>query len=436
MIIQILIISISILAGLLIGVWFVDKSGRYEGFASGNGTKKNTDTDTGHRAQLGAIVGRFDPISSKRRGVADLLSGSAGADMPPAEQCFVNFYSLGCRFAGYLGPFQNGYFNYENATLYALKAGCRTFIYEIDYIDDCIGRGDAYDYYPRLVVRDVNGRIAFNGPSGRPQCNSDADSSIRRVSDILRANAFGSSVQNNTDPLIIVLYLVRLPPREKVGNKRLLTYYSRIAKGLTPLLDKGLDNVVTGGTFARQAQEGLLLTNPITDYAGRVLFFCNADTSPFRNGGSYAPNEDLDYIVNLRLAYKQTKLGCTADRSSGSFGGLETADSYMTIPPGQVDNTCDETKLRWTVALSADPSKPVDKATYDYVAGEIGVHCIPICLWDIGNGFMFEDSTFGTYSFMPKPKSLRFTRPPIAVPAQQAVEADAKGGVLRSPVVS
>jgi hypothetical protein len=429
---QILVIGFSILLGLLIGKWLLETNS--EGFAD----ISNAKNETAYKEQLSAIVERFDPISSKRRGVTDLLSTDADSDMPPVEQCFVNFYSLGCRFAGYLGPFQNGYFDYENAILYALKAGCRTFIYEIDYIDNCIGRGDAYDYYPRLIVRDINGRVAFNGVSGSPQCNSDSDSSIRRVSNILRENAFSSGIQNNTDPLIIVLYLLRLPPREKVGNKRLLTYYSRIAKGLTPLLDKGLDNVVTGGTFARQAQEGLLLTNPIKDYTGRVLFFCNADTSPFRaggGGGSYAPNEDLDYIVNLRLSYKQTQLGCTADRSGGSFGGLETADSYMTIPPGQVDNTCDETKLRWTVALSADPSKPVNKNTYEYVAGEIGVHCLPISLWDTGNGFMFEDTTFGTYSFMPKPKSLRFTRPPIAVPAQQAVAADAKGGVLRSPVV-
>jgi len=427
----------SIILGILLGFLFAQWLFSYkEGFVS-----DSIRSDSGYTKQLGQIVARFDPIASKRRSVDDLLTSSLITDMPSAEQCFVNFYCLGCRFSGYLGPFQNGYFDYENATLYALKAGCRTFIYEIDYIDDCVGRGDAFDYYPRLVVRDVNGRIAFNGDSGRPQCNSDADSSIRRVSNVLRANAFGSGVQNSTDPLIIVLYLLRIPPRERIGNKRLLTYYSRIARGLTPLLDKSVDNIVTGGTFARQAQESLLLTNPISDYDGRVLFFCNADTSPFRTttpggtSGAYAPNEDLDYIVNLRLAYKQTQLGCTSDMAGGSFGGLETADSYMVIPPGQVDNTCDQTKLRWTVALSADPSKPIDKKTFDYVGGEIGVHCLPICLWDTGNGFMFEDTTFGTYSFMPKPKSLRFTRPPVAVPAQQATAADAKGGSLRAPSV-
>lgn len=399
---------------------------RQEGFQNSIQAYKS---DPEYKKQLKSIVDRFDPISSKRRDYTDMLGSS---DIPEVEQALVNFQVLSCRFTGYLGPFKNGYFDADQATLYALKAGCRSFILEIDYLESC---ADSGDYYPKLVVRDVQGKIMSKSESTQPMCDSDSSSSIRHVCQVLRDIAFSTQVQNAKDPLIIVLYLLRLPPREKTGNKRLLTYYSRIAKGLEPLLDKITDSTINGGTFARQQQESLLLTNHIKDYEGRVLIFCNSDTSGFRTATGIPQNEDLDYLVNLRLTYKQTQLGCTSSQSGGSFGGIETVESMLVVPPSQVDNTCDELKLRWTVCLSQDPSVPVNQKNFEALSQQFGVHCTPIQLWDSTNTFMFGDATFGKWSFVPKPKDLRYRRLPIAVPAEQTPATDAKGGKLRSPTI-
>lgn len=426
-ILSLITVAVGFLFGYFLSITFAKK---VEGFAQNiDAYKKSAD----YIKQLKLIVNRYDPVSSKRRNFLDMLSQVK--DMPESEQCFVNFQVLGCRFTGYLGPFEQGYFDPIQSVLYALKAGCRSFILEIDYLDSCVSDNNtASSYYPKLVIRDAQGKLVTRSESTLPACPSDVASNILQVCKTLREVAFSSQVQNPNDPLIIVLYLLRLPPPEKTGNARLLTYYSRIAKGLKPLLDKTIDNTINGGTFARQAQESLLLTNSIKSYEGRVLFFCNSDTSPFRGAG-YSQSEDLDYIVNLRLSYKQTQLGCTSNQTGGSFGGLETTGSFLIVPPSQVDNTCDQNKLRWTATLSQDPKDPVDEPTFKALADKFGVHCVPIQLWDDKNTFMFTDDRFGKWSYIPKPKQLRFRKPPVAVPAQQTPAADAKGGMLRPPTI-
>jgi hypothetical protein len=402
--------------------------GKQEGFEANIDAYKSS---KGYKKQALAVTTLADSRSNGRRDITDMLASSVAPPSP--EQCLVNFYTLGCRFAGYLGPFDRGYYDVELAVASALKMGCRTFLLEIDYLEDCVDRGDAMAYFPRLVVRDVNDRFRGLRDSSLPMCKTVATSDIRRAATALRNGAFSSMVANPNDPLIVVLFLQRLPPKERASNKRLLTYLSNIAKGLQPLLDRAVDNLGTGGTFARQQQESLLLTNNITDYQGRCLFFCNTDTTAFRDASpAYPPNEDLDYIVNLQLSYKQQQLGCTS-RTGGSFGILDTVEGYMQLPPNQVDPMCEDTKLRWTVCLNTDPAVPVDAKTYAGVATDIGVHCIPLQIWDKGADFMFQPDTFKTWSFTPKPKELRFRRPPTVVPAQQSPVADAKGGALRAP---
>jgi hypothetical protein len=143
----------------------------------------------------------------------------------------------------------------------------------------------------------------------------------------------------------------------------------------------------------------------------------------------------LDFIVNLRLTYKQSALGATAMPSSGSFGGLEMVESMLAVPPGQVTNTMEENKIRWTACLKRDTLAPVSERDYDTMTRDLGVVCVPMHIWNPDNQYLFTDSRFGKWSFIPKPKGIRYRRPPIAVPAKQAPEANANGGMLRTPVV-
>ena len=402
-----------------------------EGFQSGS----DSGNSAAFQTQLASLSQTYDPISNKHQDVNALLQNSS-TQMPANEQCLVNFFCLGCRFTGYMGPFNNGFFDANEAVRYACKAGCRTFVLEIDYADDCSDSNGEPTYFPKLVVRDSQGKSVVNTSGYQPTCNSLTHSNIRDVCTSINSHAFAHGNPAANDPVIVVLYLLRMPPKTKGAPKLYLNYMSDIAKCIEPLVQRHVDNVVSGGTFTRQKQEGKLLTNPITDYQGRILIFSNADTTAFRNETTYAPNEDLDYLVNLRLTYMQTKLGSTGTAKGGAFGLVETAETYLIIPPDQIESIASSTKLQWTLCLSADPAVPVSETTYNAITSEFGVHCVPIQLWDKNNGFMFTDDTFGTYSFVPKPEALRFVQPPIAVPAEPSTQTDAKGGALRPPVVA
>jgi hypothetical protein len=386
--------------------------------------------ETKYKNQVKLLSDTINPVSSARRPVTDLLAQNV---MPEAEQCLVNFYSLACRYTGYLGPFNEGYWDPDLAVQLAVNAGCRTFILEIDYLDEC--KGESIKYFPRIVVRDQQGKMRIKYNSNRPICNSIQHSNIRDVCEKINYYAFAPGVQNNSDPVIIVLYFLRQPPGS-YKSKTVLDYFANVARALQPFQLRLLKNELDGGTYYRQSQEGRLLINNIKEYSGKVLIFSNANTMGFRETQLYSPNEDLDFLTNLRLMYSQTKLGITQNDTSAPFGILQTAEDFMIIPSDRVEEVADSTKLRWTVAFSQDPAKSVTKDIYNKITSTIGVHCVPIQVYDTKNNeFMFKDNTFKTYSFIPKPEALRYIKPPIVIPAEPNPSTDAKQGLLRAPTV-
>ena len=386
--------------------------------------------ETNYKNQVKLLSDTYNPVSSGKRPVTDLLNQNV---MPEAEQCFVNFYALACRYTGYIGPMDEGYFDPDLAVQLAVNAGCRTFILEIDYLDEC--KGESTKYYPRLVVRDAQNKLRIKYNSNLPLCNSPLHSNIQDVCEKINYYAFASSAQNASDPVVIVLYFLRQPPGS-YKSKTVLDYYSNVAKALSPFQNRLLKNELDGGTYYRQSQEGRLLINNIKDYSGKVLIFSNANTIGFRESQLYSPNEDLDFLTNLRLMYTQTKLGVTESGSAAPFGILQTAEDYMVVPPDRTEEVADATKLRWTVALSQDPSVSVNETVYNKITSTFGVHCVPIQLFDTKNNqFMFTDKTFKTYSFIPKPEPLRYVKPPVVIPAEPNPSTDAKGGMLRAPTV-
>ncbi len=390
----------------------------------------NPKLETNYTNQVKLLSDTYNPTSTGKRPVSDLLSQNG---MPESQQCFVNFYSLGCRFTGYIGPMNEGYWDPDLAVQLAVNAGCRTFVLEIDYLDEC--QGETIKYFPRIVVRDAQNKLRIKYNSNRPICNSPQYSNIRDVCEKINYYAFASSCQNASDPVVIVLYFLRQPPGS-YKSKTVLDYYSNVAKSISPFQNRLLNNELEGGTFYRQRQEGRLLINKITDYNGKVLIFSNANTTGFRESQLYSPNEDLDFLVNLRLMYTQTKLGVTENNTGAPFGILETAEDFTIVPPDRSDEVAEATKLRRTICFSQDPSKSVTKDTYNKITSTFGVHCVPILLFDVNNnGFMFTDNTFKTYSFMPKPEELRYIKPPVVVPAEPNPSTDAKQGLLRAPTI-
>jgi len=390
-----------------------------EGFQNSNADYKQ---ETAYKAQVKLLSDKYNTDADKKRPVSSLLSTLSSEDMPESEQNFVNFYALACRFTGFMGPITESYFDPDIAVQMAVKAGCRVFVLEIDYSDKSSGEL----YTPRLVIRDVQGKFMVN-------YNSSKTFSISDVCDKINFYAFSSS-QNNTDPVVIVLYFLRAPPGS-YKSKPVLDYYSAVAKALSPFKDRILTNEINGGTFTRQKQEGQLLINKITNYNGKVLIFNNANTNGFREVNLYSSYEDLDYLTHLRLSYTQTKIGVTENKTSTAFGILDRADNYMIIPSDRTQDSVEQTKLRWTICLSADPFKNVPEETYKAITKKIGVHCVPIILFDDTNKYMFKDSLFKTYSFIPKPKELRYIKPPVVTPAQPNPSTNSNQGSLRAPSV-
>ena len=386
--------------------------------------------DSVYQNQVKLLSDTYDSMANAKRPVTDLLNKN---EMPIGHQCFVNFYSLGCRYTGYIGPMDEGYWDPDVAVQMAVKAGCRTFILEIDYINDCTG--ETLKYFPRIVVRDVQGKLRINSTSNKPKCNSPQNSNIRDVCEKINYYAFADGCQNRTDPVVIVLYFLRQPPGS-IKSKTVLDYFSNVAKSLSPFKDRLLKNELEGGTYNRQSQEGRLLINNIKNYNGKVLIFSNANTTGFREAQVYSPNEDLDFLTNLRLTYTQTKLGITENGTTAPFGILETAENYMIIPSDREEETIEATKLRWTICLSQDPSKPVSEDVYNKITNTFGIHCVPTILFDTTNKFMFTDKTFKTYSFIPKPKPLRYIKPPVVTPAEPNPSTNANHGMLRNPTVA
>jgi len=387
-------------------------------------------SSSGYKTQVALVQELQEIRSNGRRDYNDMLQSS---DIPVEEQCLVNFYSLGCRFTGYLGPFAKGCFDVDTAVLSALKMGCRTLVLEIDYYDKICSSNP----YPRLVVRDKNSANILDPNSETNPCQNAENSNIFDTCTSIARYAFSNSVPNPVDPLIIVLYILRIPS-EDVKIKT--TYYSNIAQSLQPLLNKAVNILAAGGNYSRQAQESALLANPISTYAGQVLFFCNADTSDFRTQPDIPTNLDLDYIVNLRLCYNMNQLGMTKNMTTNSggtkFGLLEPVGGYTQIPDTDVSPIQSATKSTWTLCLDMDPSQIVPQKSTDQLMKSIGVHCIPIQMWSKDYDYMFDKDHFGKWSFIPKPQPLRQTIPATSIPASAAPQTNANGGQLRKATAS
>jgi hypothetical protein len=396
----------------------------YESFAN-----PDFKSEPEYKAQIELLSKKYSSKADSKRPVSDLLPT---IDMPAAQQNFVNFYALACRYPGYIGPMNEGYIDPDIGIQNAVQAGCRVFVLDIDYLDDCTEA--ATKYFPRLVVRDSQGKIIIKYSGNLPFCNTESSSNLAIICEKINFYAFASSCQQATDPVVIVLYFHRQPPGS-YKSQTVLDYYSHVAKALSPFKDRILTNELTGGTFYRQKQESRLLINKITDYNGKVLIFSNANTTGFRENQTYSPMEDLDYLVNLRLSYTQTQLGVTSNDSGSSFGILQTVEDYTVIPPDRSDDVVEQTKLKWTICLSKDPLAPVSSKVYQDITKTFGVNCVPAILFDpMANDFLFSEPLFKTYGFQPKPEPLRYIKPPIVTPAQPNPSTDAKQGMLRSPV--
>ena len=190
--------------------------------------------------------------------------------------------------------------------------------------------------------------------------------------------------------------------------------------------------------------ESKLLKNSMDTYKQKVLFFSNASTELFRTLPANAPpiptNLDLDYLVNLRLACNQTALGVTLHSNPNSngakFGILDSAEDYMNIPDANIASTEKTiTNGTWTICFANNPATLLPEATVSRLQTKLGIHCIPIQIWSTDYDYLFTETYFKTYSFVPKPEPLRVPANVVVIPAPAAPQTDSKQGALAPPKV-
>ena len=171
---------------IIVAMYYLSRlAASYESFAN-----PDFKSEPEYKAQIELLSKKYSSTADAKRPVSDLLSNT---DMPPVQQNFVNFYALACRYPGYIGPINEGYIDPDIGIQTAVQAGCRVFVLDIDYLDDCTEA--ASNYFPRLVVRDSQGKIVIKYSGNLPFCNTESSSNLATICEKINFYAFASSCQ-------------------------------------------------------------------------------------------------------------------------------------------------------------------------------------------------------------------------------------------------
>ena len=249
----------------------------------------------------------------KKEGFANATGVSAEND----ELKLVNLQPLTVKQAGFIGPLDAGVFQEATAVTNTLKAGVRTFFFQIDYHEDPNKDPKLFPGVkePCLLYRDDSGVLTSTNAG-----------SIQKMSQAIADIGFSNSVPSNTDPIVVVLYGARVPADPVTDPKGYLAYCTKIASQLKPLAPFHL-GMTAQGDYHRQALQGQLFTASFKKFEKKVIIVSNFDTSLYRSVAKmgslgippYAPADDLDYWTHAQIfkddagvSVGQPALGVTA----------------------------------------------------------------------------------------------------------------------------
>ena len=187
----------------------------------------------------------------------------------------VNFRPLTVRLAGYLGGINsalNGVFNMDIGIKLAIDQGARAFIFEIDYFE-------TNPCKPVVIFRDSKGYM-----------RSLHSGSIEHGCTALKNYAF----IHNTDPVLVILYLRRVP----TGTNQLRAFLKTIAQELKPLKDNHLGNTYAGNYY-NCGGEDRLFRAPIIYFENNFIVITNYDTSTITP--TEPPTDSLNYWTHARI---------------------------------------------------------------------------------------------------------------------------------------
>ena len=188
----------------------------------------------------------------------------------------VNFRPLTVRLAGYLGGPQsimNGVCEMTTGISQALNLGARAFVFDIDYLDK-------YPCQPAVMFRDASG-IKRSLNTG----------SINNGMQQIATRAFE---YDNLDPVLVILYLRRVPKCPKQKAK----FFEKIAISLDPLSPYHLGQTQDGNFHSCQS-ESALFTTPIVNFQKKIIVMTNYNTTSLES--TQNPKNSLNWWTNVRI---------------------------------------------------------------------------------------------------------------------------------------
>jgi len=303
--------------------------------------------------------------------VTENLPPATGGQVPWSSmkvdnQALYNWRPLTVRLVGYLGglnSLENGVFDMNFGVVSALKLGARCFFFDIDYLEVAPCR-------PLLLYRDKTGY--------KRSLNSG---SILDGMTALSVNAF----TNNKDPILIILYLHRIPP----GKKQQERFFLNLAQSLKPLATNHLGTL--GTNYFSCGKEDTLFITPITTFANKFIVCVNYDTSQLK---ATNPTDNLHYWNHARIYQDPQGIDKTLGSVSPSVptGGLArikvaSTDQIINLsstgsptPQATYATTCSSV---FTISL-APPEYDYTNAKMETLLNTLGVQCVPLDVLSLG----------------------------------------------------
>jgi hypothetical protein len=284
--------------------------------------------------------------------------------MNEANKALYNWRPLTVRLVGYLGGsngLENGVFDMNFGVTSALKLGARCFLFDIDYLEVAPCR-------PLLLYRDKTGY--------KRSLNSG---SILEGMTSLSNNAF----TNNTDPILIILYLHRVPP----GNKQKERFFLNLAQSLKPLATNRLGSL-NGNNYFSCGKEDTLFSSPITTYRQKFIVCVNYDTSQL--GAPTNPTDNLHYWNNARIYQDPQGIDATLGLVTPSVAN--GGSRYIKVAStDQIINTAVSERAGYATGCSsvftislAPPEYEYTNAKMETLLNILGVQCVPLDVLSLG----------------------------------------------------
>jgi len=317
------------------------------------------------RAALGNSV---DPLPPNNMSVCSQIINNVVPykDISKNTISLLQWRPLTVRLAGYLGGIcsaKDGVFDMTKGIQVALTLGARSFVFDIDYLDKS-------PCQPLVIHRDSGGIM-----------RSLNTGSIQDGMKALNKMAFSQ----NYDPVIIILYLRRIPPGQIQADK----FLTAIATELDPITMYHLGQT-EGPDFHSCGGENSLFTRDITKFQKKFIVLCNYDTTLLRQKKN--PKDNLNFWINARIWKHESSpslIGSVTPTNKGQvaqYAKIGSTNDFLTIPGSKSDASSSfhtASSSVFTVALSS-LEQTLTVSQMHTLLNVLGIHCVPIDVIRLG----------------------------------------------------